>query len=86
MIMITDPVTCNSSTDTARHSGTSALIAFALLNGRRGASLAHLQRSKGAPGRGLVRLRFDQRRKRAGPILSGSSLAITATWAAFSAR
>jgi len=35
--MITDPVTCNSSTDTARHSGTSALIAFALLNGRRGA-------------------------------------------------
>jgi hypothetical protein len=33
-----------------------------------------------APGRGLVRLRFDQRRKRAGPILSGSRLAITATW------
>ena len=169
--MITDPVTCNSSADTARHSGTSALIAFALLNGRRGrqdqlvppactdsisltrplsgnaviipviglkigvcarqkssksekvrvtsivvvvisskpsrannelsasrlkslvpgtrvtpADLAHLQGAKGAPGRGLVRLRFDQRRKRAGPILSGSSLAITATWAAFSAR
>jgi hypothetical protein len=42
--------------------------------------LAHLQGSKGAPGRGLVRLRFDQRRKRAGPILSGSNLAITATW------
>ena len=35
--MITDPVTCNSSADTACHSGTSALIAFALLNGRRGA-------------------------------------------------
>jgi hypothetical protein len=35
--MITDPVTCNSSAGTARHSGTSALIAFALLNGRRGA-------------------------------------------------
>jgi hypothetical protein len=30
--MITDPVRCNSSADTARHSGTSALIAFALLN------------------------------------------------------
>src|SRR5258708_18928372 len=28
----------------------------------------------GAPGRGLVRLRFDQRRKRGGPILSRSSL------------
>jgi transcriptional regulator with XRE-family HTH domain len=28
----------------------------------------------------LVRLRFDQRRKRAGSILSGSSRAITATW------
>jgi len=35
--MITDPVTCNNSADTARHSGTSALIGFALLNGRRGA-------------------------------------------------
>jgi hypothetical protein len=39
------------------------------------ADLAHLQGSKGTPGRGLVRLRFDQRRKRAGPILSGSSRA-----------
>jgi hypothetical protein len=28
------------------------------------ADLAHLQGSKGAPGRGLVRLRFDQRRDR----------------------
>jgi hypothetical protein len=35
--MITDPVRCNHSADTARHSGTSALIGFALLNGRRGA-------------------------------------------------
>jgi hypothetical protein len=35
---------------------------------------------KGTTGRGLVRLRFDQRRKRAGPILSGSSRAITPTW------
>jgi hypothetical protein len=42
----------------------------------------------GAPDRGLLRLRLDldQRRKRAGPILSGSSLAITATWGAFSLR
>ena len=31
-------------------------------------------RLKRAPGRGLVRLRFDQRRKRRGPILSRSSL------------
>ena len=35
--MITDPVTCNSFAYAARHSGTSALITFALLNGRRGA-------------------------------------------------
>jgi hypothetical protein len=35
--MITDPVTCNNSADTARHSGKSAFLAFALLNGRRGA-------------------------------------------------
>jgi hypothetical protein len=35
---------------------------------------------KGTPGRAPVRLRFDQRRKRAGPILSGSSRAITPTW------
>jgi hypothetical protein len=35
--MITNPVMCNSSADTARHSGASALIAFALLNERRGA-------------------------------------------------
>jgi hypothetical protein len=34
--MVTDPITCNSSADTARHSRL-ALIAFALLNGRRGA-------------------------------------------------
>ncbi len=39
--MITDPVRCNSSADTARHSGTSALIAFALLNGRRGGTNWH---------------------------------------------
>ena len=44
------------------------------------ADLAHLQGSKGARGRGLVRSRFDRRRKRAGPILSGSSRDITATW------
>jgi hypothetical protein len=50
------------------------------------ADLAHLQGSKGSPGRGLVRLRFDQRRKRAGPILSGSSLPSLRRVAAFSAR
>jgi hypothetical protein len=51
----------------------SALRLKSPVPGTRGppADLAHLQGSKGAPGRGLVRLRFDQRRKRAGPILSG---------------
>lgn len=45
------------------------------------ADLAHLQGSKGARGRGLVRSRFDRRRKRAGPNHPvWIESAITATW------